>query len=215
MGTCLDGKGVLPGIGSNVGACRYVRKARGNGGVNEYELLVTHEPSPERDEDLATIQRWLCRITGMPRIASAVDAARKLTRNQVPFTGPTGSERTNARSKNKPRNRGNGSVAPALDDDTADTAERLLAELDSKTSRKGTVPTARENAERNKLRTQILELTGFSTIKGVRAAVRNYLTRRDGKRKYIPTKEYARLSQEKAPPPITIVRGGSPGGGRR
>lgn len=182
--------------------------------VNEYDRLVTQEPSPERDEDLATIQRWLCRITGMPRIASAVDAARKLTRNRVPFTGPTGSERATSSTKNNPRKPVNGSVAPALDDDTADTAERLLAELDSKT-RKGTGPTTREKAERRRLRRQILELTGFSTIDGVRAAVRNYLTRRDGKHKYIPTKEYARLSHEKAPPPITVVRGGSPGGGRR
>ncbi|ATY17004.1 hypothetical protein CU254_41175 (plasmid) [Amycolatopsis sp. AA4] len=56
--------------------------------VATYDVLVGQPESAERNEDLAKVQRWLCRVTGMNSLSAAVDAARRLTRHQVSFIAP-------------------------------------------------------------------------------------------------------------------------------
>jgi hypothetical protein len=171
----------------------------------------------------------------MNTMSAAIDAARRLTRHQISFIAPvvlpgdlgaTGSIDRNQRIESLPERgghipsrrgnprprRGDGRVAPPLDDETAFEAEKLLDELNS--LRRARKPTTAEKQRLDTLNRRILELTGFSAIGAVRAAVRSYVTRRDGARKFIPTKPYAQ-GPARTPPPITIVRGGAPGGGKR
>ncbi|SFQ28468.1 hypothetical protein [Amycolatopsis rubida] len=56
--------------------------------VATYDVLAGQPESAERDEDLAQVQRWLCRVTGMNSLSAAADAARRLTRHQVSFIAP-------------------------------------------------------------------------------------------------------------------------------
>lgn len=188
--------------------------------VNTYDELIGKPVSPARDADLATVQKWLCRVTGMSTISGATDAARRLTRHNVSFIARDASQDLsraplkpgdqNAKPASAPIGR---KVAPAFDDNKAATVEKLLAELNSL---RGRSPTTREKAKTQQLRRKILELTGFSTLDGVRQALRTFLKRRDGKRKFVPTKTYARYDAPRSPRPrVTFVQGGSPGSGRR
>lgn len=103
-----------------------------------------------------------------------------------------------------------GTPAPPLTDRVAARLEQLFDELDRLPGRRTTAQKAR--AER--LRRLICEVSGHSRIETARTALRAFLTRRDGVRRFVPTKSYAEGPARK-PPPITVVRGGSPGGGRR
>uniref|UniRef100_UPI003F49059A hypothetical protein n=1 Tax=Actinokineospora sp. CA-119265 TaxID=3239890 RepID=UPI003F49059A len=102
-------------------------------------------------------------------------------------------------------------VVPALDDQAAAELDSLLGRLDALPRRSRI---AREEQQAESLRQRIQDLTGFTQVDGARAALRNYLVRRDGARRFIPTKPYAE-GPARTPPPIQVVRGGSPGGGRR
>ena len=176
--------------------------------IATYDQLVDQSTSAQREEDLAVVQRWLRRVTGMPTISAALDAARRLTRHGSPFVAPVVPEQARPDTRRRARD----GVVPALTDETAAELERLLAELGD--SPRGRRPTAAERAQNERVRQRIHELTGFTRISAAHHALDSYVKRRDGVRKFIPTKSYAEGPGRK-PPRITIVGGGAPGGGRR
>jgi|GEM_PF-6658877 len=211
--------------------------------ANTYDALLDAPASEERDADLARVQKWMCRVTGMSTVSGALAAVRRLTRHEVAFIAPVrlprpsipvpGAEGTARRDEPpgppprrlrrapsvsepiSPRRRRGAktNVVPPLDDVTAFEAEKLLDELD-RSARRGL--TAAERVERDALRETILALTGFTTLDAARAAVHGYIARREGRRRYVPTKAYAQDGQPRRTlPPVTIVRGGAPGSGSR
>ena len=181
--------------------------------IATYDQLVDQATSEQREEELALVQRWLRRVTGMPTISAALDAARRLTRHGSAFVAAVVPEQARPGDRQPgARRSGRRRVVPALTDETAAELERLLAELDG--SSRDRRPTAAERAQAERVRQRIHELTGFVSIVAAQHALNSYVTRRDGVRKFIPTKSYAEGPGRK-PPRITVVGGGSPGGGRR
>lgn len=214
----------------------------------EHDRLVDEPPGEDRDAELAQIQRWLCRTTGMPSLSGAIDAARRLVRRDVTFIAPVkaplpssrssnddrsstaqqgsrkggGSSRPAGKRRRRPssssaRTTGEGAPAPKLSDRSVNRALRLLAELDSLGSshgRRRPKLTEKQQRDAERIRGEVLEVTGFSTVDGVRRAVSSYLAQRDGTRRYVPTKSYVETASERSLPRPKIVFGGSPGSGR-
>ncbi|MBP2338208.1 hypothetical protein JOF41_004386 [Saccharothrix coeruleofusca] len=234
--------------------------------VATYDSLVQEAAGGTRDVDLAQVQRWLRRVTGLSSLSAAVEAARRLTRHEISFIAPVtlpvpnaprkesvgrqqASERQERVQRRTPRpkqvslpppdaprkksigrqqaaepqerdqkrtsrpkpNRTRAVIAPPLNDDVAARLEKLFGQLDGLPQR---TRTAAEEAEAERLRQQITKLTGLSRVETARKALRTFLTRRDGVRRFVPTKPYAEGSTRK-PPYIKVVLGGSPGGGSR
>lgn len=200
--------------------------------VAQYDDLVAQPASDERDAALEQVQRWLCRVTGLSSLSAAVAAARRLTHHEISFITPVALPIPEARlqpqpqpqpepqraadgRRHRPRQQPDSEqtvTAPPLNDEVAAKLEKLLGELDGLPY--GRDLTTAEQAQVTRLRREICELTGLSRVKTARTALRNFLTRRDGARRFVPTKPYAQ-GPSRTPPPITVVLGGSPGGGHR
>jgi len=177
--------------------------------VATYDQLVEQASSEQRERDLALVQRWLCRVTGLPTVSAAIAAARRLTHHEITFLAPVVPPQP---AVSRSRRTDTAGALPPLNDETAAELEKLLAELDSYPRRRPL--TAAEQAQADRGRRRIRELTGFTRITAARSALRTYLTRRDGAHKFIPTKSYAQ-GPGRRPPRITIVGGGAPGSGGR
>lgn len=181
--------------------------------VATYDQLIDQPESEQRNHDLAVVQRWLCRVTGMSTISAATAAARRLAHHGVAFIAPAApGASAKPVSASGPQRRPDGTgVVPPLNEETAAGLERLLAELDAFPC--GRPLTVAEEARVDRVRRQIRELTGFKHVKSARSALRSYLARQ---RRFIPTKPYAEGRVRKEPRRwIRIVRGGAPGGGSR
>lgn len=131
------------------------------------------------------------------------------TRHDEPARHPSvqpPSEDRDQRSDDRPAS----SPAPAMTDPVAARLEQLFDELDRLPRNRA----AAQKARAERLRGLICEVSGHTRVETARKALRAFVTRRDGARRFVPTKPYADGPARK-PPPITVVRGGSPGGGRR
>jgi hypothetical protein len=81
--------------------------------------------------------------------------------------------------------------------------EKLLSQFDELPRR---ARTAAEETQAERLRQRICELTELSRVEIARKALRTFLARRDGARRFVPTKPYAEGSTRRLPPIRVVVR---------
>ena len=209
--------------------------------IREYDRLLATPGSRERDQGLSSVERSLLRVSGAGRLAAAVEQAREQTGYTAPFealtprTPPDAGPRTTGRRRRgrpagpagdqdrrdepdirahhkEPARRASAAV-PRLDEETALRAEELFARRNWYRGRR--LSRAQQD-EMDRVTDEILDLTGFRTLKAARAAVEVFIARElaPHPRKYVKSRPYF-SNQNRPLPPVRVVLGGSPGGGRR